>query len=74
MIASKVSSKSQVTLPREVRKHLKLKQGDVIVYTVADEAVVMRKASPIDVAYLSAIEATLGEWSSPDDEQAFRDL
>lgn len=45
MIASKVSSKSQVTLPREVRKHRKLKQGDVIVYTAADEAVVMRKAS-----------------------------
>ena len=74
MIASKISSKSQVTLPREVRKHLKVKQGDVIVYTVAGDSVVMRKASPVDVAYLSAVEATLGEWLRPEDEQAFRDL
>jgi hypothetical protein len=46
----------------------------VIVYAVTGDSVVIRKASPVDISYLSAVESTLTEWSSPEDEQAFHDL
>jgi AbrB family looped-hinge helix DNA binding protein len=74
MLASKVSSKSQITLPKEVRRHLNVGQGDVIVYSVSEDSVVIRKATALDISYLSALEATLSEWASPEDEKAFRDL
>jgi hypothetical protein len=33
-----------------------------------------RKAEPLDLEFLSALEETLSEWSSENDDQAYRDL
>lgn len=74
MLSSKLSSKSQITLPRQLREKLGLKAGDRVVYVLKGSKVVMRKASPIDTAYLDAVASTLTEWNSPEDNEAFRDL
>jgi antitoxin PrlF len=71
---SRLTSKGQTTIPRQVREALSLQTGDSIVYEVADGAVVIRKALPLDVAHLRALQATLSEWESPEDAEAYDDL
>ncbi|MGH6945184.1 MAG: AbrB/MazE/SpoVT family DNA-binding domain-containing protein [Geminicoccaceae bacterium] len=72
--ASRLTSKGQTTIPREVREKLALEPGDVILYEIHDEEVRLRKQRPIDVAYLRAVQAMLSEWDSPEDAAAFDDL
>ncbi len=74
MQTSKLSSKSQVTLPREVRAALKAKPGDVIAYEIEDNVVYLKRVEPFDAAFHKALTHTLNEWASAEDEEAFRDL
>jgi antitoxin PrlF len=71
---SRITSKGQTTIPREVRRKLSLRPGDVLVYELDQDEVRVRKHSPIDVAYLRAVQTTLSEWDSPADAAAFDDL
>jgi antitoxin PrlF len=71
---SRLTSKSQTTIRREVREKLSLEPGDTIVYEIEDDAVRMRKQVPLDPSYLRAVQATLGEWQSPEDAAAYDDL
>jgi antitoxin PrlF len=34
----------------------------------------VRRVNPLDLEYLKAVEATLTEWASAADEEAYRDL
>ena len=74
MLVSKVSSKGQVTIPKEVRDRLQARPGDLIEYEIQGNVVVLRRAEPFDGAFHAALSDTLTEWSSPEDEKAFRDL
>jgi antitoxin PrlF len=71
---SRIASKGQTTIPREVRQKLSLRPGDVLVYELDEGEVRVRKQSPIDAAYLRAVQTTLCEWNSPEDAAAFDDL
>ena len=71
---SRLTSKSQTTIPRQVREKLSLRPGDVILYEIEGTEVRLRKGSPIDVSYLRAVQATLTEWDSPEDAAAYDDL
>jgi antitoxin PrlF len=71
---SRIGSKGQTTIPREVRQKLSLRPGDVLVYEFDDDEVRVRKQAPLDVTYLRAAQATLSEWDSPEDAAAFDDL
>jgi antitoxin PrlF len=71
---SRLSSKGQVTIPSEVRESLRLAAGDLVGYEVRAEEVVLKRIEPFDAAFHAALSATLDEWSSPEDEEAFRDL
>ncbi len=71
---SRLSSKGQVTIPVAVREKLHLEPGDTVVYEIEDERAVLRRAEPFDIAYHASLSATLDEWTSPEDEEAFRDL
>lgn len=74
-VASKLTQKYQASIPKEVRELLKLKQGDQIVYEIAeDETVTIRKGYPIDLDYLKAIEPTLSEWECAEDEEGYKNL
>jgi antitoxin PrlF len=53
---SRITSKGQTTIPREVRERLSLRAGDVIVYEVDQEEVRLRKQVPLDMAYLRAVQ------------------
>ena len=68
---SKVTSKSQTVIPREVREKLGLKPGDRLRYSTTESGIVIEKA-------LSGVEddpfAVFSEWSSEADEKAYGKL
>ncbi|HEY2811450.1 MAG TPA: type II toxin-antitoxin system PrlF family antitoxin [Rhabdochlamydiaceae bacterium] len=75
LLSSKLTSKFQATVPKEVRETLRLTSKDQIIYEILeDNTVVLRKASPLDKAYLKGLDQTLNEWNSDDDEKAYQDL
>jgi len=76
MNASKVTTKGQVTIPKEVRERLRVGAGDVLVYEFQDNGlVVVRKMEPFDTGWHRALSATVAdEWNSPEDDEAFGDL
>jgi antitoxin PrlF len=72
---AKITSKGQTTIPREVRAALDVKPGDSIIWDVHDTGrVEVRRAHPLDLEFLGGLESTLSEWSSPEDDEAYRDL
>jgi antitoxin PrlF len=73
-LTSRLTSKGQATIPVEVRKMLRLKQGDRIQFEMSKGKVQLRRAEPLDRAFLKLGEAAFEEWNSPEDEAAFRDL
>ena len=71
---STLSATGEVTLPTELRERLRLEPGDKITYEIEDDQAILRRAAPFDVSFHAAVAETLDEWSSPEDEEAFRDL
>jgi AbrB family looped-hinge helix DNA binding protein len=72
---AKVTAKGQTTIPKEVREALGIGPGDLIVWELSSgKKAVVRRAQPWDLEYLRAVEGTLSEWTSPADEEAYRDL
>ena len=76
MNASKVTTKGQVTIPKEVRERLRVGAGDVIAYEFLENGLmVVRKMEPFDAGWHRALSTTLAdEWNSPEDTEAFDDL
>ena len=75
LVTSKLTSKSQATIPEKIRKVLGLHPGDSVAFEIDDHSkVVIRKATPIDFEFAKALEGTLSEWSSKNDEEAYGDL
>ena len=74
MHTSKLSSQGQVTVPKAIRDHLALRPGDLVAYEVVGDKVVLTRVDPFDAAYHAALSATLEEWDSPEDDEAFKDL
>jgi len=75
MFHSKLTSKNQTTIPKEVREILKLKAGDQVTFEIGpNNTVVIKKNQALDLAYAKALTKTLNEWESKEDEEAYRDL
>ena len=73
--SSRLTSKYQATIPKEIRKRLHLKSGDRVLYEVlSDDSVVIRKNFSPDLDYLEALRPTLNEWDSEEDERAYKNL
>jgi antitoxin PrlF len=71
MFLSKLTSKAQTVIPRELRARLDLRPGDVVRYRVTDHGVVIDKLPPQgDDDALAAFS----EWTSAADNEAFGNL
>jgi bifunctional DNA-binding transcriptional regulator/antitoxin component of YhaV-PrlF toxin-antitoxin module len=69
---SKITAKGQTTVPQEVRQALKSKPGDLIAWEIeANGRVAVRRIQPLDVEYLQAVQGTLSEWHTAEDEKAY---
>ncbi len=72
---SKLTTKGQATIPGRIRQLLGLQPGDSVAFEVNEnKKVIIRKATPIDFEFAKAIEGTLSEWSSKNDDEAYCDL
>ena len=72
MITSRLTSKSQTTIPQAVRAALGLREGDELLYEIVDGKVIlsrMRLRAQRDDPF-----ATFGEWHSEADEKAYAGL
>jgi antitoxin PrlF len=74
VVIRKLSSKGQVTVPKAVRDALGIHSGDAIAYEIDGDVIRLRRCEPFDAAFHAALSATLDEWATKEDEEAFRDL
>lgn len=68
---SRLSTKAQTVIPREVRRRLGLKPGDTLRYRFTSDGVLLEKAR---IGVEDDPFATFDEWSSAEDDKAFADL
>jgi antitoxin PrlF len=73
-LVSRLTTKGQATIPISVRKALRLKPGDRVAFEVAGQKVTLRRLDSADRAFAELSQLAFGEWNSPEDEEAFRDL
>lgn len=74
MYVSKLTQKGQTTIPAAIRHQLDLHSGDSVAFEIVEDKVVLMKISPFDYKYHKALENTLSEWGSAEDDEAFNDL
>jgi antitoxin PrlF len=71
MIKSKLTSRSQTTIPQPVRRALDLQPGDEVEYRIERDRVILRKTNsePTNDPF-----PTFSEWDSDADREAYADL
>lgn len=74
MITSRVTSKSQTTIPLPVRRALGLQAGDEVVYVIEDGRVVLSRAEKARADIFDDPFATFTEWDSEADHKAYDKL
>jgi antitoxin PrlF len=74
MELARITSKGQMTIPKRIRDAAGLKEGDVVSVDTEGDRVLLCKVAAKDDAYLQAVQGTLEEWTSPEDEDAWRSL
>lgn len=72
MIKSKLTSKSQTTIPQPVRVALGLSRGDEITYEIDGDQVVIRKAR--EAVMDDDPFAVFDEWNSDADREGYADF
>ena len=74
MELARIGARGQITIPKRVRVMADLSAGDTLAFEVKEGHLVVRKMPVAQDAYLHALEHTLDEWNSLQDEEAWRDL
>ena len=74
MLLSTLTSKGDVTIPVEIRIALHLKPGNTIKFEIQNHREIIAKVEPFDDGYHAARSHHLGEWVSPEDDGAYRNL
>jgi hypothetical protein len=55
-------------------KALDLREGDAVMFEIDLAGVHLRKAPPLDHKFADALQGTLSEWDSAEDEEAYANL
>ncbi|OGB83838.1 hypothetical protein A3F66_04220 [candidate division TM6 bacterium RIFCSPHIGHO2_12_FULL_32_22] len=63
MSHSKITSKFQTTIPKDIRKKLNLKVGDLVNFSAQNGIIIIHKIENNN-GYLKSLESTLSEWNS----------
>lgn len=75
LISSSVTQKHQATIPLAIRQKLGLHAGDRVAFDINDyDQVIIRKADPLELGYYDSLNATMSEWHSKNDDEAYNDL
>ena len=74
MELAKITARGQTTIPKSIREAASLREGDVIGFEIEGDRLVVLKVVPGRDEYLHGLGEVMGEWLSPEDEEAWRDL
>lgn len=67
MIATRLTAKSQTTVPRAVRAALGLRPGDTLTYEIdGDRVILRRRPTPASDGFIGNL-VSFAEWSSEED-------
>jgi AbrB family looped-hinge helix DNA binding protein len=72
-VIARMTREGQTTIPAAIRAGLGVAPGDALIWELQGDATArVRRAQPVDVA--KAVESTLTEWATHEDERAYRGL
>ena len=75
MELARVTAKGQATIPKRIREAAHIREGDMLAFDLdGNNRITIRRIDPAIDVELSALQETLSEWHSPQDEEAWRDL
>ena len=76
-VVTRLTTKYQTTVPAEVREKLGLGKGDLVEFVIEGKSVRLKKArrrlTEEEAFQLSQMDA-FGDWNTPEDDEAFRDI
>lgn len=72
MKPTRLTQKGQATIPLDIRKKLDLHPGNKIGFEITDGNVTIRKIQAFDYEYHYALARALSEWSSKEDNEAYK--
>ena len=75
MELARVTAKGQATIPKRIREAAHIREGDMLAFDLdSNNRIIIRRIdSTVDIE-LSALQETLSEWNSPEDDEAWCDL
>ena len=73
-LMTRLTSKGQATIPVEVRKALRLKEGDRVLFELEKGKVTLKRVDAVDHAFLKLSEDAFQEWNSAEDDATFLEL
>jgi len=75
MELARVTAKGQATIPKRIREAAHIREGDMLAFDLdSNNRIIIKRIDPTVDAELSALQESLSEWNSPQDEEAWRDL
>ncbi len=75
MELARVTAKGQATIPKRIREAANIREGDMLSFDVdSNSRIIIKRIEPAVNKELLALQETLTEWNSPQDEEAWRDL
>ena len=75
MELARVTSKCQATISKRIREAANIWEGDVLAFDLdTNNRIIMRRIESTIDGELIALQETLSEWNSPEDDEAWRDL
>ena len=75
MELARVTAKGQATIPKRIREAAHIREGDMLAFDLdSNNLITIKRIEPAINIELSALQATLSEWNSPQDDEAWRDL
>jgi len=75
MELARVTAKGQATIPKRIREAAHIREGDMLAFDLdSNNRITIKRIEPAVDVELAALQNTLSEWNSPQDEEAWRDL
>ena len=74
MQLAKIGARGRTTIPKAIREAAGLHEGDAIVFEIEGDRLLVHKVVPGQDEYPHGLGGEMGEWLSPEDEDAWHDL
>jgi len=75
MELARVTAKGQATIPKRIREAAHIREGDMLAFDLdSNNRIIIRRIESTTDIELLALQETLSEWNSAQDEEAWRDL